>query len=310
MQSRTFTTPLCLLPYFDEFTDKYRENELQSFPHKRMLDLLKIISGLPETTLGLIFSVDKTYSDPCYKDLLPTGLHYLRCLYSDFIYRKSVSNEPLLRNGFIRVPGFMSSDEVNGVRAQLLDLVLRGKFTDQLHPRQFPLPLAQRKLLNYMRDSSINWGGMYFCGVELIREQTGMQSVPHTDTFHPTLKAWIALEDVPESKGPLQYLETSHELNNGRLDLEQEKLLRGDVGDRGSFRFTSSDINRVYSECHSIPLGLQSGELLIVNTRGIHFRGRRQEGEHRLSIHASMRCSPFLLPQPICSEWEIGHSTI
>jgi hypothetical protein len=304
MHNRITKSPrLSFLPYLDEFIEQYRREQLPSFRYEKMIELIESVSAAPQPVIREIFSGDKTYANACYKQLVPAGIHYLRCLYSDFLYRKCVSNEVLRCRGFIRVRSFLSSAEVNSVRAHLLELALEGRLVHELHPRQFPLPEIKLKVLNYMRDNYINWGGMYFCGAELIREETGIQSVPHTDTFHPTLKAWIALEKVGENKGPIHYVENSHKVDSPRLDLEQMKLTNGDLGDRGSFRFSSAEINNAHPGCKPVVLSLCPGELIVVNTRGIHFRGERKKGAYRLCAHASMRCSPFLLPQPVCSEW-------
>ncbi|MBI3512946.1 MAG: phytanoyl-CoA dioxygenase family protein, partial [Proteobacteria bacterium] len=43
----------------------------------------------------------------------------------------------------------------------------------------------------------------------------------HADTFHPSIKAWLFLTDVPEDDGPFVYVPGSHRLTEQRLAWER-----------------------------------------------------------------------------------------
>src|SRR5215469_5859946 len=47
----------------------------------------------------------------------------------------------------------------------------------------------------------------------------------HSDTFHPTVKAWFFLTDVAEDDGPFTYVPGSHRLTEKRLAWERERSI-------------------------------------------------------------------------------------
>ena len=51
------------------------------------------------------------------------------------------------------------------------------------------------------------------------------QTSVHADTFHPSMKAWLFLDDVAAEDGPLTYVAGSHRLTPARLDWEQRLSL-------------------------------------------------------------------------------------
>ena len=54
----------------------------------------------------------------------------------------------------------------------------------------------------------------------------------HSDTFHPSLKAWLFLTDVPEDGRPLTYVAGSHRLTPDRLAWEKRRTVEIDEADR------------------------------------------------------------------------------
>ena len=47
----------------------------------------------------------------------------------------------------------------------------------------------------------------------------------HADTFHPTAKFWLFLDDVGIEDGPFAYVPGSHKLTPERLAWEHEQAL-------------------------------------------------------------------------------------
>ena len=69
----------------------------------------------------------------------------------------------------------------------------------------------------------------------------------HADTFHPTMKAWLLLEDVGPEDGPLTYVAGSHRLSEARVAWERRRSLEvhgeGEyLSTRGSFRIDPGEL--------------------------------------------------------------------
>ena len=123
------------------------------------------------------------------------------------------------------------------------------------------------------------------------------QKVLHSDTFHPTMKAWFFLEDVPADGGPFCYVPGSHRLDARRLRWEYRRsciaaTLQDGYSEKGSFRVDSEDLE-------ALGLGaprafqLPANTLVVADTRGIHCRGPARPGARRLEIWVYSRLNPF-----------------
>ena len=123
------------------------------------------------------------------------------------------------------------------------------------------------------------------------------QKVLHSDTFHPTMKAWFFLDDVGADKGPFSYVPGSHRLTWARLKWEYKRSVQGrDLKDgyseKGSMRADAQDLQE---------LGLQppkactvkKNTLVVADTHGLHCRGQAAPGSSRLEIWAYSRTNPF-----------------
>ena len=69
----------------------------------------------------------------------------------------------------------------------------------------------------------------------------------HSDTFHPSVKAWLFLTDVPEDEGPFTYVPGSHRLTPQRLAWEHRRSLamaeeRNRLSRRGSLRIWDGEL--------------------------------------------------------------------
>jgi ectoine hydroxylase-related dioxygenase (phytanoyl-CoA dioxygenase family) len=130
------------------------------------------------------------------------------------------------------------------------------------------------------------------------------QTLFHADTFHPTAKAWLFLEDVTEDGGPLAYIPGSHRLTAARLAWERaQSLTARESPDRmhaeGSFRISEDD-RRTLGLPAPVRMVVPANTLVVADTSGFHARSPSQQASHRVEIYATFRRSPFL-------PWTGGH---
>ena len=119
----------------------------------------------------------------------------------------------------------------------------------------------------------------------------------HSDTFHPTMKSWLFLDDCNSDNGPFTYLPGSQRLTLARLKWEYKKSItisqRGDhYSSSGSFRATPEDL---LSMGMGKPIGLSvpANTLVIANTHGFHRRGDAAKRSMRTEIWSISRSNPF-----------------
>ncbi len=129
------------------------------------------------------------------------------------------------------------------------------------------------------------------------RDSSDPQKCLHADTFHPTMKAWLFLEDVEGHKGPFNYLAGSHKLTLKRLAWEYRQSIRGKslpdtYARRGSLRCTEQDRLEM-GLAKPTPLTVRKNTLVIANTFGFHARGAVTVPCTRLEIYADSRTNPF-----------------
>ncbi len=130
------------------------------------------------------------------------------------------------------------------------------------------------------------------------------QTMFHADTFHPTAKAWLFLDDVAEDGGPLAYIPGSHRLTAARLDWErQQSLTARESPDRmhaeGSFRISEHD-RAALGLPAPVRMTVPANTLVVADTSGFHARSASLKPSHRVEIYATFRRSPFL-------PWTGGH---
>lgn len=128
-------------------------------------------------------------------------------------------------------------------------------------------------------------------------EAVDPQKFLHADTFHPTMKAWLFLEDVEQHKGPFNYIPGSHKLTLKRIGWEYRQSIRGKslpdtYARRGSLRCAEHD--RLEMELpRPTSLTVRKNTLVIANTFGFHARGTVSVPCTRLEIYADSRTNPF-----------------
>jgi hypothetical protein len=120
----------------------------------------------------------------------------------------------------------------------------------------------------------------------------------HSDTFQPSLKAWLFLTDVPEDGRPLTYVAGSHKLSEARIDWERrrsvEVMKTGDrLSQRGSLRVSPEELPALglpQPTHFSVP----ANTLVAIDTCGFHARASSDRPTLRVEIWAYCRRSPFL----------------
>ncbi len=143
-----------------------------------------------------------------------------------------------------------------------------------------------------------------FFNVEQIRNGTRAgegddpQKQLHIDTFHPTMKFWLYLDDVDEHNGPFTYVPSSNRLSQQRLAWEYRMSQQAH---HHPDRYTARGSFRVTPEAHAqmqLPAArafkVKKNTLLIANTFGIHGRGQADAGSTRLALWGMGRTNPFI----------------
>lgn len=119
----------------------------------------------------------------------------------------------------------------------------------------------------------------------------------HSDTFHPSLKAWLFLTDVPDDGRPLTYVAGSHRLSPERLAWEKRRSVEIASADRlsqrGSLRVRPDELSGL-----GLPqpthFAVPANSLVVADTCGFHARAGSDRRTLRIEIWAYSRRSPFL----------------
>lgn len=120
----------------------------------------------------------------------------------------------------------------------------------------------------------------------------------HSDTFHPSLKAWLFLTDVEETGRPLTYVAGSHRLTKERVAWERRKsidvLSSGDrLSQRGSFRIKPHELAALGLDAPT-RFCVRANTLVVADTCGFHARGSSSEPSVRVELWGYCRRNPFL----------------
>jgi hypothetical protein len=120
----------------------------------------------------------------------------------------------------------------------------------------------------------------------------------HADTFHPTVKAWLFLTDVPEDEGPFTYVAGSHRFTPERRAWERAMSLGMAQQDnrltrRGSFRVHPGELSSLDLP-QPTKLAVPANTLVVADTHGFHARGPSVRPTKRVEIWAYGRRNPFV----------------
>ena len=119
----------------------------------------------------------------------------------------------------------------------------------------------------------------------------------HSDTFHPSMKAWLFLTDVADDGRPLTYVAGSHRLTPERAAWEKRKTAAIDTADRlsqrGSLRVEVEELATL-----GLPLptrfAVPANTLVAIDTSGFHARADSDRPTLRVELWAYSRRTPFL----------------
>ncbi len=141
-----------------------------------------------------------------------------------------------------------------------------------------------------------------FCQVQVLRRdfatpESDPQKTLHSDTFHPTLKGWLFLEDVDPARGPFEYVPGSHRLTRRRLGWEYRQSLKAKSSAdphvaAGSFRADEADLAAMGLPAPTA-VTVRANTLVLADTSGFHRRGQAMDGRARPAIYIFMRTNPF-----------------
>lgn len=229
----------------------------------------------------------------------------------------SEDRDAFARDGFIAKRDFMPAELHRAVLAEVTSVTAEGR--EQLQgdtvTRRIPLDPETLKRMPAMRQllvlpawrNLLRYVSSYNCE-PVITVQTILSHVTdappdpqtnfHIDTFHPTMKAWLFLNDVAPDEGPFTYVPGSHRLNRRRLAWERylaKTAARGSdrLTARGSFRATPEMLRRLgYRE--PVAFAVPGNTLVVGDTVGFHARGPSLRPAVRIEVWAYDRHNPFL----------------
>lgn len=120
----------------------------------------------------------------------------------------------------------------------------------------------------------------------------------HSDTFHPSLKAWLFLTDVPEDGRPLTFVAGSHRWSAAREAWERKKsievMTNGDrLSQRGSLRIAPEELAGLGLPAPT-RFCVPANTLVAIDTCGFHARGASDRPSLRVELWAYCRRTPFL----------------
>jgi hypothetical protein len=135
----------------------------------------------------------------------------------------------------------------------------------------------------------------------------------HTDTFHPTVKAWLFLTDVAPDAMPFVYVPGSHRLTPQRLEWERAMSIAASRQAGGASPQPAQKLIRAISPATLPELGLPppqavsapANSLVVADTFGFHARGPSARPTTRVEIWALGRRNPFL-PWTGLDPWSIA----
>jgi hypothetical protein len=120
----------------------------------------------------------------------------------------------------------------------------------------------------------------------------------HTDTFHPTVKAWLFLTDVAADAMPLVYVPGSHLLTPRRLEWERRMAIAASGGAPQDSHKLVRAIAPETLEALGLPppraIAVPANTLVVADTFGFHARGPSARPTTRVEIWAMGRRNPFL----------------
>jgi hypothetical protein len=220
------------------------------------------------------------------------------------------------RDGFLQLPDFLGAERFAPLRAEVFGQPLpaverlQGDAVTR-HVALTPGVLARLPALAALLDDPRYVALTQYAATARIRPihflQTIMsrvcaapedpQTVLHSDTFHPAMKAWLFLTDVAPGEGCFTYVPGSHRATPQRLAWERERSIAARALDplsrHGSLRVEAHELAALgYGPPRE--LAAQAGTLVVADTYGFHARGLATRPTTRVEVWAIGRRNPFL----------------
>jgi len=221
------------------------------------------------------------------------------------------------RDGYVAVPDFLPPEVFEALREEATLLAAAAPRRLQEGDTRTELTLVDDEALaeapnlqRLVRDPRFlglcNYVGSRLkhpmCQVQVLeRDFAANESDPqkrlHADTFHPTLKGWLFLDDVDPDKGPFHYVPGSHRLTRRRLKWEYAQSLKARASpdehvSAGSFRVGPEDLDEMGLPA-PVAVAVPANTLVLADTVGFHCRGEAQDSRPRRAIYIFMRTNPF-----------------
>ena len=221
------------------------------------------------------------------------------------------------RDGFVAIPNFLPPEAFRRIREEIrnLDLECRSQQQGDTITTRIPIGPQVRERVPGLATLLDNprWKGLlaYVASTRsaplyyvqsiaggVVDGPPDPQLELHSDTFQPSMKAWLFLTDVPQDGRPLTYVAGSHRLTPERIEWERRKSISikesGDrLSQRGSFRVAPEelpDLGLPQPTHFSVP----ANTLVVADTCGFHARASSDRPTVRVEIWAYSRRSPFL----------------
>jgi len=293
-----------------------------------MLSELRTVIALPFWTLQIVSGAKSFADNPVLgsKRLNRLGLHTARMRIAHWIaawrrYRlgrriPAAHRAEFAANGFIRIDNYLPAQDFQEMRNAILttpaparemlqgDTITRRIAIDADYLAKVPQIRALtstgrwRSLLRYVASSVSE--PLYYVQTILTHRadaEPDPQTNFHSDTFHPTMKAWYFLEDVAEDQGAFCYVPGSNRLTPARLAWEKARSIAAPDGvdrmsARGSMRIEAHELKAL-----GLPepkaFGVKANTLIIADTFGFHARGHASAPTRRIEIWAYSRRNPY-----------------
>jgi len=226
--------------------------------------------------------------------------------------------------GFVQIENFLPEAEFQRLRAELLALDrpdAPGEVRECIQGDTLTLvmlldrgtlaalPACRALVRNTTFRRLCMYGGAHLKAPLVFAQTVKNQYVPggadpqkdfHSDTFHPTMKAWLFIDDVDDTNGPFTFVPGSHRPTPERLEWEyaQSLIASGAAGEgnrysaKGSLRLEEKDLAAMGLP-PPISFKVKGNTLVVANTHGFHRRGSATGRSSRLAIYASSRSNPF-----------------
>lgn len=216
-------------------------------------------------------------------------------------------------NGFVAKPDFLSRPTFEALVGELQrlqaparemqegDAITRRIAIDDAVLRQAP---ALRELLRHpvlqglcryvasFDDEPLFYVQTIFGKAET-RSGEDPQTALHMDTFHPTMKAWFFLHDVPDDAGPFTYVPGSHLMSARRLAWQKrQSILAARRQGGGAWRVAARDLPR-FGWPQPRRFAVSGNTLVVGDTCGFHARAASSKATTRVEIYAYSRLNPY-----------------